>query len=153
MQSTVRQISNGIDWMLVLFILPIIAAGLVTMKAFTPFENGGDFFGKQIIWVSVSLVIFFIFSLIDFRFLIRTDVLVSLFLFFCFVLFILVILGHISHGHKSWFNFGLLSFQPVDVMKLVLVLVLAKYFSRRHVEIRDVKHIFISFGYALLPLI
>lgn len=38
-------------------------------------------------------------------------------------------------------------------MKLALVLVLAKYFSRRHVEIRDIKHIFISGLYALLPLV
>jgi rod shape determining protein RodA len=66
---------------------------------------------------------------------------------------ILIIIGHISHGHKSWFNFGFFSFQPVDVMKLVLILVLAKYFSRRHVEIRDIKHIFISGFYALVPLV
>jgi rod shape determining protein RodA len=33
------------------------------------------------------------------------------------------------------------------------VLILAKYFSRRHVEIRDIKHIFISGIYALIPII
>ncbi len=58
-----------------------------------------------------------------------------------------------SHGAQSWFNFGGFSFQPVDVMKLVLVLILAKYFSRRHVEIRNIKHIFISGFYALIPFI
>jgi rod shape determining protein RodA len=133
-----------IDWLLVFFIIPIILAGLVTMKSFTTLENAGDFFNKQVIWVILSFAVFFIFSFIDFRFLKRTDVLVYLFLFFCFLLLVLIILGHISHGAKSWFSFGLFAFQPVDVMKLVLVLVLAKYFSRRHVEIRDIKHIFIS---------
>ena len=38
-------------------------------------------------------------------------------------------------------------------MKIILILILAKYFSRRHVEIRDVKHIFISGLYALVPII
>jgi len=142
-----------IDWMLVLFILPIIGGGLVTMKSFTPLEATGDFFGKQIIWVLISFAVFFAFSFIDFRFLKRTEVLVFLFLFTSFVLLVLIILGHISHGHKSWFNFGFFSFQPVDVMKLVLVIVLAKYFSRRHVEIRDVKHIFISGFYAFVPFV
>jgi rod shape determining protein RodA len=142
-----------IDWLLVFFIIPIILAGLVTMKSFTTLENAGDFFNKQIIWVILSFAVFFIFSFIDFRFLIRTDVLVSLFLFFCFLLLVLIVLGHISHGAKSWFNLGLFFFQPVDVVKLVLVLVLAKYFSRRHVEIRDIKHIFISGFYALVPLV
>jgi rod shape determining protein RodA len=142
-----------IDWLLVLFILPIIAAGLVTMKSFTPIEAGGNFFGKQIIWIAFSFAVFFIFSFIDFRFLKRTNVLVFLFILFSFLLLALIILGHISHGHKSWFDFGFFSFQPVDVMKLVLVLVLAKYFSRRHVEIRDIKHIFISGFYAFIPFV
>jgi rod shape determining protein RodA len=142
-----------IDWLLVFFIIPIILAGLVTMKSFTTLENAGDFFNKQIIWVILSFAVFFIFSFIDFRFLKRTDVLVSLFLFLCFLLLVLIVLGHISHGAKSWFSFGLFAFQPVDVMKLVLVLVLAKYFSRRHVEIRDIKHIFISGFYAFVPLV
>ncbi|MBI3888844.1 rod shape-determining protein RodA [Candidatus Nomurabacteria bacterium] len=142
-----------IDWLLVFFIIPIVVAGLVTMKSFTPLQSSVDFFGKQVIWVVLSFAVFFIFSFVDFRFLKRTNVLVALFLSLSFLLVILIVLGHISHGAKSWFNLGLFSFQPVDVMKLVLVLVLAKYFSRRHVEIRNFKHIFISGFYAFVPLV
>lgn len=148
-----EKVLKRIDWLLVLFIVPIIAAGLVTMKSFTPLEDSGDFFSKQIIWVLLSFTVFFVFSFIDFRFLKRTNVLISIFLFVCFLLLVLFALGKVSNGAQSWFNLGLFYFQPVDVMKLVLVLVLAKYFSRRHVEIRDVKHIFISGLYALIPLI
>jgi rod shape determining protein RodA len=83
----------------------------------------------------------------------RTNVLVFLYLSISSVLLLLFILGHISHGAKSWFDLGFFSFQPVDMMKLVLVFILAKYFSRRHVEIKDTKHIFISFFYALVPLL
>src|ERR1700709_1021015 len=90
-----------IDWLLVFFILPIIAAGLVTMKSFTPLESTDNFFGKQLIWVALSFVVFFTFSFIDFRFLKETKVLVSLFLFMSFMLLVLIVLGHISHGHKS----------------------------------------------------
>ena len=142
-----------IDWMLVFFILPIIAFGLVTMKGFTPLEDTGLFFSKQLVWILVGFTIFFVFAFIDFRFLKRTDVLVTIFLFNSFVLILLFILGYVANGAKSWFDFGFFSFQPVDVMKLVLVLILAKYFSRRHVEIRDIKHIFISGFYALIPFI
>ena len=38
-------------------------------------------------------------------------------------------------------------------MKLVLILILSKYFSRRHVEIRNIKHIFISGFYAFIPFV
>ena len=44
-----EKVIRRIDWLLVFFIVPILAAGLVTMKSFTPLENGGDFFNKQII--------------------------------------------------------------------------------------------------------
>ncbi len=142
-----------IDWLLVVFILPIVAAGLVTMRNFAGEEGAGVFFQKQIIWIVVGFTVFFIFSYLDFRFLKRTDVLVFIFLFNCFILLSLYILGHVSHGAKSWFNFSVFSFQPVDMMKLILVLILAKYFSRRHVEIRDIKHIFISGFYALIPFV
>jgi rod shape determining protein RodA len=98
-------------------------------------------------------LVFFIFSSLDFRFLKRTDILLFIFLLNSGILLLLFILGHVSHGAKSWFNFGYFSFQPVDTMKLVLVLILAKYFSLRHVEIGDIKHIFISGFYAFLPFI
>ncbi len=142
-----------IDWMLVFFIVPIILAGLFTMKSFVGDDGGVNFFDKQIIWISISFIVFFVFSFFDFRFLKRTDVLVTIFLFFCLVLFSLFVFGKVSHGAKSWFDFGIFSFQPADMMKLVLVLILAKYFSRRHVEIGDIKHIFISGFYVLVPFL
>ncbi|MEX2028926.1 MAG: rod shape-determining protein RodA [Candidatus Paceibacterota bacterium] len=144
---------NRIDWLLFFLILPIIVAGLVTMKSFAPLEEAGNFFSKQIIWVLMGFIVFFIFSFMDFRFLKRTEVLVFIFLANCLILLLLFVVGYVTHGSKSWFDFGFFSFQPVDAMKLVLVLILAKYFSRRHVEIKDTKHIFISGFYALVPFI
>ncbi len=149
----IGRVVNRIDWLLVFFILPIVFAGLVTMKSFAPLEDAGEFFNKQIIWILVGFSVFFVFSFIDFRFLKRTDVLVFIFLFNSLILLALFVLGNVSHGAKSWFSFGLFSFQPVDMMKLVLVIILAKYFSRRHVEIGDIKHIFISGFYAFIPFI
>ncbi len=142
-----------IDWLLVFFLIPLLSFGLVTMKSFSESENVGNFFSKQIIWIIISFIIFFVFSFIDFRFLKRADTLVFLFLFFSGILLLLFVLGSVANGAKSWFDFGGFSFQPADMMKLVLVLVLAKYFSRRHVEIRNIKHIFISGFYALVPFI
>ncbi len=146
-------VTKQIDWLLVFFVLPIMAFGLFTMKSFVPAESEGNFFERQMIWILVSFVIFFIFSFIDFRFLKRTDILVFLFIFFSVILLLLFIVGTVANGAQSWFDFGGFSFQPADMMKLVLVLVLAKYFSRRHVEIRNIKHIFISGLYALVPFL
>lgn len=151
--KNVEKVVKRIDLLLVFFIVPIILAGLFTMKSFVPEEGTINFFNKQIIWIILSFSVFFIFSFVDFRFLKRTDVLVTLFLVFCGLLVILFGLGRITKGAQSWFSFGVFSFQPADVMKLVLVLILSKYFSRRHVEIRNIKHIFISGFYAFIPFV
>jgi len=140
----------GIDWLLVLFLIPVLAAGLITMKSFT---QETPFFAHQLLWIGVSFVILFTFSQIDFRFLKRTDVLVALFSIFSFLLLLLFVAGHRTNGARSWFSFGGFSFQPSDMMTLVVILMLAKYFSRRHVEIKNFKHIFISALYALIPFL
>lgn len=142
-----------IDWLMVFFITPIVLSGLFTMKSFIIEDKADNFFEKQIIWISISFVIFLIFSFFDFRFLKHTNMIVFLYILFCGILLLLFVLGTVVHGSKSWFNFGSFSFQPVDLMKLIIVFILAKYFSRRHVEIRNIKHIFISGLYALIPFI
>lgn len=136
-----------IDWILLLSTMPLLGAGLVTMNAFT-----GDsiYFYKQLSWIAVSLIIFFVLSFVDFRFLRKTWVSVTLFISSCSVLVLLFIVGKVVKGAVSWFNFGLLSFQPSDPIKLVIIIILAKYFSRRHIEIANIRHILVSGLYAFI---
>src|SRR3989338_2126384 len=91
--DTVKRISNRIDWLLVFFILPIIIAGLVTMKSFTPLEDTSGFFAKQIMWVLVGFAVFLICAFVDFRFLKRTDVLVAIFILNALILLLLFVVG------------------------------------------------------------
>lgn len=147
--SAIKKLAN-IDWLLFLFIIPVLSAGLITMRSFTEDTN---FFSNQIIWISISFILFFVCSFIDFRFLKKTKILIFIFLFFILLLSLLFIIGRTAGGAQSWFDFGFFSFQPSDLMKLVVILMLAKYFSRRHVEIRNIKHIIISGVYALIPFV
>ncbi len=142
--------TKHIDWLLVAFIVPIIGAGLVTMKSFLPADSG-SFFNQQLVWVGVSFAVFLLLSFFDFRFLKKTKILVAVYLFFLVLLGSLFIFGSTIKGSTSWYDFGSFSFQPVDFMKIVLILMLAKYFSRRHVEIKDPRHIFISALYMFIP--
>jgi rod shape determining protein RodA len=138
---------HSMDWVLFLSTLPILAAGLVTMNSFT---GDTSFFHKQLIWILLSFLVFFGLSFIDFRFLRRTDVIVTLFGISAFLLLGLFVVGHISRGAQSWFRLGAIAIQPSDPAKLVTILLLAKYFSRRHVEIANVRHILVSGFYALI---
>ena len=149
-----NKIHGRVDWLMFVFILPILGAGLITMNSFLPAESGiggGSYFSHQLIWVAVSFTVFFILSFSDLRFLKRTDVLTALFSFFSFLLILLFFLGKAFKGAQSWFSVGGFTFQPSDFIKVILILILAKYFSRRHIEIAHPRHIFISGLYAFIP--
>ncbi len=139
-----------IDWTLLFFALPITIAGLVTMQSYS---GGSLFFDRQIAWLAIALGVFFLCAFIDTSVLKKTNVLVGLFLFFIGLLVLIFFIGHTSNGAKSWFSLGGFSVQPSDFVKIILILILAKYFSRRHVAIGQVKHLFISGAYALVPFI
>ncbi len=141
---------NLVDWKLFTPAFLLSLAGLVTMDSFT-----GDhyYFIRQSIWIAISIVIFFVASSIDWRFLRRTKVLVTIFLVVLGMLALLFMVGHVAKGAQSWFRLGFLGFQPSDLAKLVTIFMLAKYFSRRHIEIANIKHIIISGVYALLVFI
>lgn len=137
-----------IDWILFFAVVPLLGAGLITMNSFVGDAN--SFFEKQMIWIVISLAIFFAVSSFDMGFLKRTRVLVSLFGFICVVLTGLLLLGVATKGSISWIHFSSFSIQPSDPAKILIILILAKYFSRRHIEIANIRHIIISGLYAAI---
>jgi len=138
--------SLKIDWIMFSSVMVIASLGLLTMSAFVSTDL---FLEKQIIWLIISVTVFFLLSFIDYRFLNKTNVVTTIFLISLILLFALFVLGHTAKGAESWFKFGGMSFQPSDPIKLVLIILLAKYFSKRHVEIANIRHIFVSGCYAL----
>jgi rod shape determining protein RodA len=136
-----------IDWTLLLSAVLISCAGLITMNSFVD-ENA--FFDRQIVWLVFSIVIFFLFSFVDFRFLRRTNVIVVLFVSSLLLLALVLLFGEVVKGAQSRFDFIFFSLQPSDPIKIVVILLLAKYFSRRHVEIAHIRHVIVSGFYAFI---
>ncbi len=145
-----KRFNINIDWLLFTSLIPLLGAGLITMRPFTG-EGGDYFFNRQVIWIVISLVIFFAFSRVDWRFLKTSGLLLGLFAFSTFLLLLLLFFGKIVRGSTSWFNFFFFSVEPSEPFKLLLILILAKYFSVRHIEIANFKHIFITGIYTAIP--
>jgi len=139
--------TEGVDWILIAALIPIVTAGLVTMNSF---GVGDALFYRQLVWVGIAFVVFFAIRLIDFRFLRRTGVVTALYAGTAGILIVLLLAGSVASGAQSWFDLGPVSIQPSDPAKLVLVVLLSKYFSRRHIAIRNIRHILISGVYTLV---
>lgn len=145
-----KGILKNIDWFLFVSVLLITLAGLFTMNSFS---GNSSFFDKQVIWIIISIFTFFVASLIDWTFLKSSKLVFVLFLLSVALLFLLFMLGSVFKGAQSWFDFGAFSFQPVDPIKLVVIIILAKYFSRRHMEIANIRHIMVSAFYVFIIFI
>jgi rod shape determining protein RodA len=139
-----------IDWPLFLSAVFIVVFGIFTMYSFT---ETNTFFVKQIVWLIVSILAFFVASGIDWKFLKKTKIVMIIYCIAVFFLLNLFIFGSVFKGARSWFDFGFFSFQPIDFVKISLIIVLSKYFSRRHIEIGHIKHILVSGFYVAVPFL
>jgi len=136
-----------IDWPLLVSAVTISLAGLVTMNSFAP-EN--TFFDRQVIWIIAAVSVFLLSSIFDYRFLRRSITVTVIFAVTVFLLFLLFIFGDVVKGAQSRFDLGVFAIQPAEIAKLVLIVLLAKYFARRHIAIAHIKHILVSGLYAFV---
>ena len=139
----------NIDWWFLLAILPISIFGILTMSSLT---LGDVYLRHQGLWVMVGVGIFVIMSSLDFSFLKSTKIVMTMYVLINLLLATTLILGNLVKGSKAWLSLGGISIQPVDFAKIVLIILLAKYFSKRHMEIQHMRHIIVSFIYAMIPI-
>ena len=138
---------KGFDMYLVGACVLLTGMGLVTMYSF---QGENFFFERQLLWIGASLTVMMLALLPDYRFLRVGNATFGLYLLFLFLLVLVLFIGEVTLGAQSRFDLGFFSLQPSDPAKLVLIAVLAKYFSKRHELIGDFKHIIISGVYAML---
>ncbi|MBA3733143.1 rod shape-determining protein RodA [Patescibacteria group bacterium] len=146
-KKAVSALTKNVDWLLFSSVILLTLAGLVTMNSFV---GTSRFAGRQSIWLIVCTIVFFIASSIDWSFLRNTRIIVTLFVLSVGLLSLLFVLGSVFKGAQSWFSVGAFSLQPADPIKLVVILILSKYFSRRHIEIANIRHILVSGFYVFV---
>ena len=120
-----------IDLVLCLSVLVLFLFGLSAIYSVALSQGATDFLSvkKQLVAAGLGLLIFLVMTFSNYR-LLRNYSLV-LYVFGLFLLVTVLFFGADIRGTSSWFSFGPLLFQPVELMKAIMVLVLAAYFSQR----------------------
>ncbi len=121
--------------------------GLVTMYSY---QGDNAYFNQQVIWIGVAFTALLLALVPDYRFFRTGNTTFYFFAAIVAALILVLFIGEITLGAQSRFDLGFFSLQPSDPAKLILIIVLAKYFSKRHELIGDFKHILISGFYAFL---
>jgi rod shape determining protein RodA len=130
-----------------------IPVGIILLASFTILSSiSRQLFYQQLVWAVLGVGIILFFRRVDWR----------LFFNYRWVIWglyalavLLLVLTHFTapliRNAKSWLVLGPLSFQPVELVKIALILLYAEYFSRRHLAVARWGNILTSFALFAVP--
>jgi rod shape determining protein RodA len=142
------------DWIVIVSAVLLFCFGLASIYSSSIRKDNFLNFDKQIIFFAVAVFAMFAVSLIDWRTLRDNSYNILALYFICVILLAgLLLFGPITRGIRGWYRIGLVSLDPVEFTKVVLIILLAKFFSTRHVEMYNIKHIILSGIYVAVPTV
>jgi len=139
----------SLNWGLVLLLIVIACVGFAMLYSAA---NGSwqPWAGKQAIRFGVALAIMLVVALVDIRFWFNSAY--ALWWITFALLVVVEVRGLIGMGAQRWIDLGVIQLQPSEIMKVALVLTLARYFqSRTPEEIANPLRLIVPAAAILLP--
>ena len=123
---------SDIDWFLLGLALAIAAIGVVEIYSTTLHSPLAGQYKKQIYWIVLSCVLALVASRLDYHMVLEQ----TPWLYGVSVLLLagLLVAGHSIAGTRRWLQFGPMSFQVSEIVKLIIILVVAAYFADRRTK-------------------
>ncbi|MBI4947592.1 MAG: rod shape-determining protein RodA [Bacteroidetes bacterium] len=152
-----KNIFQNTDWVITgLFLLLLLIGWLNIYAAVYNEEHRSIFdisqkYGKQLMWISGSLIIAITILIIDANFF--TAFPYPIYIASTLTLIAVIFFGTEISGSKSWFRFGDFGIQPAEFGKFTVALALAKYMSGMNTRIADFQTRVIAFVLILLPAV
>lgn len=146
-----------IDWLTILLMGLLMLFGWVNIYSttltedFTSIFDFQTYYGKQLVFIIVSLLIVFPVLIIESRFFERFSSVI--YLIAIVLLAGLFLFGKEISGATSWYDMGFFNLQPSELAKMATALALAKYLSDIQTDIRVRKYQIYAILIILLPAI
>jgi rod shape determining protein RodA len=149
-----RRIFQNFDWTLLALVLSICAIGVINIYStgFSLGDNQSPLYLKQLQWVAMGLAFMLFAFLIDYR-------MINRFAYFIYAVSIasliyVALFGHIANGAQRWISFGFILFQPSELMKVTIIIVLARYFDdHKSHEPYLLRELFVPFILVMIPCV
>ncbi|MCX6743890.1 MAG: FtsW/RodA/SpoVE family cell cycle protein, partial [Candidatus Parcubacteria bacterium] len=139
-------IIKKIDWLLLIDICLLVVMGIILIYSValgSASEQNYLNFKKQIVFFVLGLgLLFFMVLFFDYRILIKANA----FIYIVGILMLVAVLffGKTIRGTTGWFNLGIFSFQPVEFVKIFLIIYLSKFLSDKAKYISQLRYLIIS---------
>ena len=149
-----RRIFQNFDWTLLALVLGICAVGIINIYSagYSIGDRPFPLYLKQIQWVLVGLAFMLFIYFIDYRVINEAAYIIY---GISIVLLIIVFLhGYTMRGSQRWISIFGFTFQPSELMKLTVIMALARYFDdHKSHEPYNLKELFIPIVIVLLPFL
>ena len=142
---------SRLNWVAISSLMALCLIGVIMLYSaaggsFTPWAH------KQLLRLALGVTLMLLCSLVD----IRTWMMWSYPLYIVSLLLLVAVelMGYIGMGAQRWINLGLFNLQPSELMRIAIVLVLARYFHNVDViEARKLKSLVIPLILIIMPVI
>ena len=151
-----NSIIGKIDWTIVLIYLALVMIGWFSIfsarynEAHPSIFDMSQVYGKQLVWIGISLLIGFIVLLIDAKFFNAFSL--WIYIAVLFSLFAVLVYGKATKGATAWIEFGPIKFQPSEFAKMATALAVAGYLDRLDVDLQKRKDQLVAIALVLIPM-
>ena len=136
-----------IDKKIILLLIPFFIISIISIYSASNLIDNNSLVIKQIIWYVVGTFIIYIITKTNIKKIYKYYKLI--YILGNLILFLLLLFGKPINNAKCWINFGIISFQPSEFMKLILIITNAIVIHNNN----DKKDITIIFKILILTLI
>ncbi|MFT5513022.1 MAG: rod shape determining protein RodA [Bacteroidia bacterium] len=146
---------SRIDWVTVLLYLLLVFCGFLAIFSSSHGAENFSFdfstkYGKQLIWIVISITLGAVMFLLDVRFFEVFSY--GFFAFWMLLLFLVIFFGKEVNGARSWFAIGGFRLQPAEFAKFGVALALSRYVSDIDTDMKSLRYQLITAGIILLPI-
>ena len=150
-----RRLLHNFDWILLLLLILIGTISVLNLYSATyPIKDAGgsQIYVKQIYWFLIGFAVLLVMTTFDYHVLERLAY--PAYFFSLFLLILVLVVGDKSSGSQRWLSLSGISFQPSELSKIALVIILAKFFNE-HEEYHEfrLRDLWQPFLFMALPFI
>ena len=146
-KNVIYRVRGGVDKPFLIIVLLLICFGSVMVSsagyAYAKANLGGDsfyFIKKQLVWASMGIISMIGMSIVDYGFLKKHARLIFVISYLLLWLVFVPKIGVSVNGARRWIDLYVVQFQPSEVMKFALVLILAVYISKFSHKAKNFKY-------------
>lgn len=146
-----RRLLLSFDWLWFLGLLCLSAIGLITIWSTTDAASVNAYFTRQLGYVGLAVMLFLVILYFDYH--IFSDFITFIYLAGLGVLVLVLFMGHTVHANKSWIRIGgAFVFQPSELVKVFVIIALAKYYSESERDHLDLGELMIGALIVFVPM-